>query len=113
MNMLPLSGSGSSGSGRGDGTSYSTVHIASAAAMWWQHRGDEIEMKYGSDPAKRWQIVEAFLSLIKSTATRIKTQPGGPDKTSGMLNIPALLNKNLPASSLLRKEKRLAVVQKH
>lgn len=112
MNVMSLSGSSSSGSGRGDGTSYATVHVAAAAAMWWQHKGDKIEEKYGSDPAKRWQIVEAFRALLKKTSSNIKPQPGAPKDGTGMLDIPALLEENLPAVSSLKKEKRKAVVQK-
>ncbi len=40
------SGSHSGSYGSGDGTSYATVHVAAAAAMWLRHRGDDIAHAY-------------------------------------------------------------------
>ena len=58
------SGSHSGGYGAGDGTSYATVHVAAAAAMWLRHRGDDIAHAYN----EKWQRVEAFRRLLHTTA---------------------------------------------
>jgi len=100
-------GSGSSISGGGDGTSYATVHVTAAAAMWLHHRGSEIEQLYGEN---RWRIVEAFRTLLKASSTPLR-DPAAPRNGSGYLNIRKLLTTPLPAPSDLVK-KSIAAAQK-
>ena len=80
--------------GFGDGTSYSTVHVSAAAALWLFHRKEEIAGKY----ARPWQRVEAFRRLIKDTRQdvkgRFKPAPG-----TGILDMEALLKAELPELS--------------
>lgn len=82
---------------KGSGTSYATVHVAAAAAMWLLARGRDIEVKY-SEP---WQRVEAFRSLLRSTANPINGER--PSNRTGVLDIPKLLTAPLPAASRLKK----------
>jgi subtilisin family serine protease len=89
--------------GVGDGTSYATVHVAAAAAMWLAFHDEEIENRY----ALPWQRVEAFRSLIRSTSRPIKGTYW-PDRKRGILDIEALLRAQLPAPSKLVYEKRKA-----
>lgn len=91
--------SGSSGDsfGTGAGTSYATVHVAAAAAMWLRARDADIAAAY-DEP---WQRVEAFRSLLKSTAQQIRRDP--PKEGTGILDIDALLRARLPQASGLQK----------
>ncbi len=91
------SGSHSGGYGSGDGTSYATVHVAAAAAMWLRHRGDDIAHAY-DEP---WQRVEAFRRLLHTTAGPL----GGaaPANRSGVLDIEQLLLADLPPAASLSK----------
>lgn len=91
------SGSHEGKSGKGSGTSYATVHVAAAAAMWLRSRGSEIKAKY-SEP---WQRVEAFRSLLRTTAKPINGER--PENQTGILDIPKLMNAPLPAVNRLRK----------
>ena len=59
--------------GKGDGTSYATVHVAAAAAMWLLLRQDEIERTYG----EAWQRVEAFRRLLRTTAAADQWRAAG------------------------------------
>ncbi len=93
------SGSTSDSFGTGAGTSYATVHVAAAAAMWLRARDADIAAAY-NEP---WQRVEAFRSLLKSTAQRINGEQ--PRERTGVLDIDALLQKNLPTASGLQKER--------
>lgn len=81
----------------GSGTSYATVHVAAAAAMWLRLRGDDVKAKY-QEP---WQWVEAFRLLLKQTAQRINGEQ--PGNGTGILDIEALLTSRLPPASQLRK----------
>ena len=96
--MSAMSSDSSSGSyASGAGTSYATVHVAAAAAMWLLGRGAAIAAAY----AQPWQRIEAFRQLLRSTAQPIAgTQPGNG---TGILNIEALLQADLPAAAGLRK----------
>ena len=50
-------------SNNGDGTSYSTVHVSAAAAMWLRFHGSAIGQTYGNGAADLWRRVEAFRAL--------------------------------------------------
>jgi subtilisin family serine protease len=49
--------------GIGDGTSYATVHVAAAAAMWLRVRGQELN----AGGYAGWRRVEAFREALRST----------------------------------------------
>jgi subtilisin family serine protease len=83
--------------GKGDGTSYATVHVAAAAAMWLLLRQDEIERTYG----EAWQRVEAFRRLLRTTAGPING--ASPANGTGVLDIEQLLLAALPAAGTLKK----------
>jgi Subtilase family len=83
--------------GKGDGTSYATVHVAAAAAMWLLLRQDDIERTYG----EAWQRVEAFRRLLRTTAGPINGTP--PANRTGVLDIEQLLLAALPAANSLSK----------
>jgi subtilisin family serine protease len=96
--MSGLSSESSSGGyGSGAGTSYATVHVAAAAAMWLVARGAEIAAGY----PQPWQRIEAFRLLLQATAIPLV----GPqlENGTGILNIEALLRAPLPAAGSLRK----------
>lgn len=88
-------GSGKFGSGAG--TSYATVHVAAAAAMWLRARETDIGQAY-DEP---WQRVEAFRLLLKSTASKINGKQ--PKEKTGILDIDALIKAKLPKPSQLKK----------
>jgi subtilisin family serine protease len=86
-----------------NGTSYATVHVSAAAALWLAFHGAAIDVYR----AHAWQIVEAFRSAVKSSARR----PAIWDDTlfgAGILDIAALLDAPLPAPDTLVYEQRLA-----
>ena len=84
-------------SGPGTGTSYATVHVAAAAAMWLRRHGPALAARY----AAPWQRVEAFRLLLRQTARPISGQ--APGNGTGILDIEALLRAPLPAASGLAK----------
>ena len=84
-------------SGPGTGTSYATVHVAAAAAMWLRRHGPELAARY----AAPWQRVEAFRLLLRRAARPISGQ--APGNGTGILDIEALLRAPLPAASGLAK----------
>jgi subtilisin family serine protease len=90
-------GSHSGKYGKGEGTSYATVHVAAAAAMWLLLRQDDIDRAYG----EAWQRVEAFRHLLRMTARPINGTP--PTNRTGVLDIEQLLLAALPAPSRLHK----------
>jgi subtilisin family serine protease len=90
-------GSHSGKYGKGEGTSYATVHVAAAAAMWLLLRKDDIDRAYG----EAWRRVEAFRALLRTTARPINGAP--PANRTGVLDIEQLLLAALPAPSRLRK----------
>jgi Subtilase family len=90
-------GSHSGKYGKGEGTSYATVHVAAAAAMWLLLRKDDMDRAYG----EAWQRVEAFRRLLRTTARPINGAP--PTDRTGVLDIEQLLLAALPAPSRLHK----------
>jgi endonuclease G len=82
---------------KGDATSYATVHVTAAAAMWLLLRADDIERTYG----EAWQRVEAFRRLLRTTAGSINSKQ--PANRTGVLDIEQLLLAALPAASSLSK----------
>jgi subtilisin family serine protease len=69
---------------RGDGTSFATALVAGAAALWQQHRGQQIR---ANDPAA---VVPAFRAALQATANR----PAGWDDSrfgAGILDAATLL----------------------
>jgi subtilisin family serine protease len=91
----------------GDGTSYATVHVSGAAALWKAHHGAKLDDLYAARP---WQYVEAFRTVIKSTARK---PAGWNDKLfgAGILNIEATLQAPLPNPNTLVKQDRLAALE--
>jgi subtilisin family serine protease len=85
-------------SGPGTGTSYATVHVAAAAAMWLRAHGADIAASYGAP----WQRVEAFRQLLRTTGGQVAgKQPGkGPTR---ILDIEALIKASLPPAATLAK----------
>lgn len=86
--------------GKGAGTSYATVHVAAAAAMWLRLKGAELDAAY----PEPWQRVEAFRLLLKETAGPING--ASPANGSGVLDIERLLRAPLPNRSKLARAAR-------
>jgi subtilisin family serine protease len=95
--FTPGSSSHSGSLGKGSGTSYATVHVAAAAAMWLLRHGAALDSAY----PEPWQRVEAFRGLLRATRRPINGAP--PANGSGVLDIEALLKAALPAKADLRK----------
>lgn len=98
--------------GQGDGTSYATVHVAAAAAMWLRVQG----MALAEGGYLGWRRVEAFRSLLRSTkqklaGNRVRTKP--PPAGTGILDCLALIQAPLPALSSLKESKALAENEIH
>ena len=91
---------------RGDGTAYATVHVAAAAAMWLAFHGDAIDATY----PEPWQRIEAFRKLLRETSQRVKGDYQ-PHPGTGILDIAALIEADLPPAGELTKEERLAAEQ--
>jgi len=89
--------------GAGDGTSYATVHVVAAAAMWLALRGERIDDAY----REPWQRIEAFRHLLKTTSQDLSGSYW-PDRSKGILDIKALLVADLPPIETLVCEKRKA-----
>ncbi|RDD60772.1 S8/S53 family peptidase [Ferruginivarius sediminum] len=89
--------------GPGDGTSYATVHVAAAAAMWLRRREDELDEAY----PEPWQRVEAFRNILTETSQDVAGDYW-PERSRGILDIEALLKANLPDPGKLKREDRKA-----
>lgn len=83
-----------------DGTTYATVHVAAAAAMWLRLHGRAIEETYGAG----WKRVEAFRKLLRDRRHQFSRIHGEERQELGdqwgktcCLNIAALLRAPLPA----------------
>lgn len=91
----------------GDGTSYATLHVTAAAAIWLRFHGAAINQKYGAT----WKRVEAFrLALHQSQRPLPFPTPSStfPDNDAGRLDIANLLAMTLPDPAVLVKETDLA-----
>jgi subtilisin family serine protease len=91
----------------GDGTSYATLHVSAAAAMWLRLHGARINQLYG----KTWKRIEAFRLALRMSQRPLpfKTPPQQfPALTSARLDIANLLSVPLPDPGLLRPEDDLA-----
>jgi subtilisin family serine protease len=91
----------------GDGTSYATLHVAAAAAIWLRFHGAAIHQKYGAT----WKRVEAFrLALhLSQRPLPFPTPPASfPGNEAGRLDIANLLAVSLPDANMLVKETDLA-----
>ena len=90
---------------KADGTSYATVHVAAGAAMWLRMRGVELEEK----GYVGWRRVEAFRSLLRSSARKLKgndVRRKDPPTRTGILDCLALIEAQLPALSSLKEAPR-------
>jgi subtilisin family serine protease len=94
------------GYGFGDGTTYATLHVTAAAAMWLRHRGDDIDATYGK---RNWRRIEAFRKLLfdsqRPLPFKTKSLTGN---RAGRIDIKRLLESPLPAKNDLREETDLA-----
>lgn len=90
----------------GDGTSYAAAHVSAAAAMWLTYRAIDIENQY-TEP---WHRVEALRTLLKKTCQRTLAEQHTAEGT-GILDIKALLDADLPNAGSLVYEGRLAKKQ--
>jgi subtilisin family serine protease len=89
-------------SGQGDGTSYATVHVAGAAAMWLRMRGEELD----AGGYTGWKRVEAFRAMLRSTRRTLAGNDVPTKKLptdTGLLDCVALLDAKLPRLDSLRK----------
>ncbi len=74
--------------GGGDGTSYGTVHVAAAAAMWLRWHDQGLDSAYGSG----WKRVEAFRKIVNKIGCRILRPPTDPDRSPRVLRNPYVLD---------------------
>ena len=89
--------------GTGDGTTYATLHVTAAAAMWLRHHGAAIDQRY----SKPWQRVEAFRAALKQSQRPLPFK-SPPTNHAGKLDIFNLLSKPLPDPKTLHLETDLA-----
>lgn len=87
--------------GNGDGTSYATVHVAGAAAMWLRMRGDELD----SGGFTGWKRVEAFRAMLRANKQILAGNDVPTKKVpidTGLLDCVALLDGKLPKLESLK-----------
>jgi len=84
---------------KGEGTSYGTVHVAAAAALWLRHHGENV---LAAQYPKGWQRVEAFRKALHAGAVPlVEPRDRQPVNKTGRLNIDAVQKKKLtPRASL-------------
>lgn len=79
----------------GEGTSYGTVHVVAAAALWLRHHG---ENSLAAHYPKGWQRVEAFRKALRDgSVPLIEPRDHQPVNGTGRLNIDATQKKKLAA----------------
>lgn len=91
----------------GDGTSYATVHVSAAAALWSAFHGRSLDL-YG----RTWRRVEAFRQALARSANR----PADWNANlfgAGILDVARLLEERLPDPSTLKKSEIPAAREKH
>jgi Subtilase family len=81
----------------GDGTSYAAALTSGAAALWLTYRNTDLRY------AEPWQRIEAF-RLVTSMTARVPKIWGPGIAGSGILDVFALLSKNLPSAAVLQKQ---------
>jgi subtilisin family serine protease len=89
--------------GSGDGTTYATLHVVAAAAMWLRLHGAQIQQLYGNT----WQRIEAFRQLLSASQRALAFKVPQTNRAGG-LDIDALLSLPLPDPATLQKEMDLA-----
>jgi subtilisin family serine protease len=90
---------------KGDGTSYSTVHVSAAAAMWLRFHGAQITQRYGAT----WKRVEAFRIALRQSQRPLPFKATDlPGNSAGKLDIFNLLATSLPDPAHLLREDDLA-----
>ena len=83
----------------GEGTSYGTVHVVAAAALWLRHHG---ENKLQAHYPKGWQRVEAFRHALRAgSVPLVEKKSRQPANGTGRLNIDGTQKKKLPARASL------------
>lgn len=87
----------------GDGTTYATLHVTAAAAMWLRLHGPRIQQLYGNT----WRRIEAFRQVLFSSQTKLRFKVPETNRAGGV-NIDALLARPLPDPASLQKEMDLA-----
>jgi hypothetical protein len=88
--------------GAGDGTSYATVHVSGAAAMWLRMHGDDLD----KDGYTGWRRVEAFRAMLHANKKALVGNDVPTRKTprnTGILDCVALLKGKLPKLADLKK----------
>ena len=88
--------------GTGDGTSYATVHVAGAAAMWLRMHGEALD----KDGYTGWQRVEAFRAMLRAHKKALAGNDVMNRKTpkdAGILDCVSLLTAKLPKLNSLKK----------
>ena len=86
----------------GDGTTYATLHVSAAAAMWLLKHGEEIDRLYMKKKSERWKRVEAFRRLLLTVNRLLPFKSPGDNVAQG-LQIDKLLRAPLPDPDTLVK----------
>lgn len=83
----------------GEGTSYGTVHVAAAAALWLRHHG---ENKLAAHYPNGWQRVEAFRHALRvGSVPLLEPKNRQPVNGTGRLNIDGTQKAKLPLRARL------------
>ncbi len=85
--------------GTGDGTTYATVHVAAAAAIWLRFHGQQVQQRYGNT----WRRVEAFRQVLFASQKPLPFKVPDTNR-AGRLDIDEILSQPLPDPALLQKE---------